>query len=182
MALTGKQRAFVSAYIVHKNATRAAIEAGYSEKTAYSIGWENLRKPEISEEIERCFAEAAMTSAEALALMAEHARGNLADFITLSEAEIVAHPSARLLKKYKRERRTILGSEDEPGATIDTIELELYSAQAALKEILDRTLGRPPQRTELTGANGKDLVFEFAVATRTEDTADDEADANEGDD
>jgi len=29
------------------NATRAAIRAGYSKKTAYSIGQENLTKPEI---------------------------------------------------------------------------------------------------------------------------------------
>lgn len=29
------------------NATQAAIRAGYSEKTAYSIGDENLKKPEI---------------------------------------------------------------------------------------------------------------------------------------
>ena len=30
------------------NATKAAISAGYTEKTAASIGEENLRKPEIS--------------------------------------------------------------------------------------------------------------------------------------
>lgn len=183
MALTAKQKAFVSAYIIHKNATRAAKEAGYSEKTAYAIGWENLRKPEILEEIEKLFAEQAMTSSEALALMAEHARGNLADFIGLSEDEVSVHPNARLLKKYKRTRRTERGSGDEPGDVIDTIELELYDAQSALKEILDRTLGRPPQRTELTGANGKDLVFEFAVATRSEDRDDDAyEDDDDGDD
>lgn len=46
--LTGKQKRFVEEYKVNGgNATQAAIKAGYSEKTAYSIGEENLRKPEI---------------------------------------------------------------------------------------------------------------------------------------
>lgn len=39
------------------NATQAAIRAGYSKKTAYSIGEENLRKPELKEYIEKRMAE-----------------------------------------------------------------------------------------------------------------------------
>lgn len=44
MALTAKQRRFVEEYLVDLNATQAAIRAGYSSKTAASIGEENLRK------------------------------------------------------------------------------------------------------------------------------------------
>lgn len=51
MALNARQRIFVAQYIKHKNATRAAKEAGYSENTAYSIGAELLKKPEIKEEL-----------------------------------------------------------------------------------------------------------------------------------
>lgn len=48
--LTQKQKRFVEEYKANGgNATQAAIKAGYSEKTAYSIGEENLRKPEIQE-------------------------------------------------------------------------------------------------------------------------------------
>jgi phage terminase small subunit len=47
MALTSKQQRFVDEYCVDLNATQAAIRAGYSPKTAYSIGSENLTKPEI---------------------------------------------------------------------------------------------------------------------------------------
>jgi phage terminase small subunit len=47
MALTSKQQRFVDEYCVDLNATQAAIRAGYSRKTAYSIGSENLTKPEI---------------------------------------------------------------------------------------------------------------------------------------
>lgn len=51
--LTDKQRMFVLEYMRDFNATRAALAAGYSKRAAYSIGWENLRKPEIQAEITR---------------------------------------------------------------------------------------------------------------------------------
>ena len=52
MKLTDKQRRFADEYIANGgNATQAAAEAGYSRKTAYSIGAENLRKPQIADYI-----------------------------------------------------------------------------------------------------------------------------------
>lgn len=50
--LKPKQQRFVEEYLIDLNATKAAIRAGYSEKTAYSIGDELLKKPEISEIVE----------------------------------------------------------------------------------------------------------------------------------
>ena len=47
--LTHKQRLFVEAY--QGNATEAALSAGYSKKTARSIGRENLTKPYILDAI-----------------------------------------------------------------------------------------------------------------------------------
>lgn len=57
MALTPKQRAFINEYLIDLNATQAAIRAGYSEKTAYAIGQENLKKLEIKEEIDKALQE-----------------------------------------------------------------------------------------------------------------------------
>ncbi|MEC0171667.1 terminase small subunit [Paenibacillus graminis] len=51
--LTPKQRIFILEYLRTFNATQAAIAAGYSKKTAYAIGWENLRKPEIQAAIKQ---------------------------------------------------------------------------------------------------------------------------------
>ncbi|MFG0381089.1 terminase small subunit [Pseudomonas sp. zbq_18] len=45
--LTPLQARFVDEYLTDLNATQAAIRAGYSEKTAAEIGYENLRKPQI---------------------------------------------------------------------------------------------------------------------------------------
>ena len=39
-------------YLVDLNATRAAVAAGYSEKTADVIGYENLKKPQIAAAIQ----------------------------------------------------------------------------------------------------------------------------------
>ena len=50
--LTPKQQRFVEEYLIDLNATQSAIRAGYSEKTAYSVGHENLKKPEIQKAIE----------------------------------------------------------------------------------------------------------------------------------
>lgn len=52
MKLTPKQDAFVKAYLLNGgNATQAAIEAGYSEKTANEQGSQNLAKLSIKKEI-----------------------------------------------------------------------------------------------------------------------------------
>ena len=45
--MTAKQRLFCAEYAKTLNATKSAINAGYSAKTAYSIGQELLKKPEI---------------------------------------------------------------------------------------------------------------------------------------
>lgn len=47
MKLSLKQQRFADEYIISGNATEAAIKAGYSEKTAYQTGAENLKKPQV---------------------------------------------------------------------------------------------------------------------------------------
>ena len=49
--MNNRQKRFVEEYLVDINATQAAIRAGYSQKSARSIGAENLTKPDISEAI-----------------------------------------------------------------------------------------------------------------------------------
>ena len=45
--MTPKQKKFCLEYARTGNAKQSAIDAGYSKKTAYSIGNENLNKPEL---------------------------------------------------------------------------------------------------------------------------------------
>lgn len=51
MKLTPKQAAFVDAYIETGNASEAARRAGYSDKTAFRTGQENMQKPAITQAI-----------------------------------------------------------------------------------------------------------------------------------
>lgn len=55
--LTAKQQRFCDEYLIDLNATQAAIRAGYSVKTAAVIATENLKKPNITEYIEKRMAE-----------------------------------------------------------------------------------------------------------------------------
>lgn len=55
--MTDKQSIFVQEYLKDLNATQAAIRAGYSARTAYSIGQENLNKPEIKQAIDAAMSE-----------------------------------------------------------------------------------------------------------------------------
>ena len=49
--MNDRQKRFCELYAIDGNATTAAIGAGYSRKTAASIGSENLQKPEIQKYI-----------------------------------------------------------------------------------------------------------------------------------
>ncbi|MDR1514835.1 MAG: terminase small subunit [Synergistaceae bacterium] len=55
--MNARQKRFVDEYLVDLNATQAAIRAGYVEKTAKSIGQENLTKPDIKNAIAAALAE-----------------------------------------------------------------------------------------------------------------------------
>lgn len=57
LPLTDKQRVFVDEYLIDMNGTRAAIRAGYSEKSAREIASQNLTKLNIQKAIEIAFSE-----------------------------------------------------------------------------------------------------------------------------
>ena len=55
--MTDRQNVFVQEYLKDLNATQAAIRAGYSQHTAYSIGQRLLRNVEISQAIDAAMSE-----------------------------------------------------------------------------------------------------------------------------
>ena len=76
--MTEKQRLFILEYQKDRNATQAAIRAGYSDKTAYSIGQELLNKPEIKQALEADFT----ARAERLTITADDV---IRDLITIKD-------------------------------------------------------------------------------------------------
>src|ERR1017187_4042453 len=73
--LNEKQQIFVREYLLDRNATRAAIAAGYSQKTAYSAGPRLLKNVEIQAEIakrtEKVLAKLEITAERVLHGLAE---------------------------------------------------------------------------------------------------------------
>lgn len=85
--LTDKQVRFVEEYCKDFNATQAAIRSGYSEKTARSVGAENLTKPDISDAIKQRLDQLTLSAEELTKKTADIARGNLADYMTTRMVE-----------------------------------------------------------------------------------------------
>lgn len=131
MALTGKQQAFVDEYLKTRNATKAAIAAGYSAKTAYSIGSENLKKPEIDEVIRQRTTENAMSADEVASLLAEQARADMGDFVRFYPGSKL--PVLDLAKAYESGKmRLVKKLKFLPDGGV---EFELYDAQAAMVQV-----------------------------------------------
>src|SRR5574344_471117 len=159
--LTDKQEKFCYEYVLHLNATKAAINAGYSEKTAYSIGGENLKKPEIQERIRYMqdnLAETAQLSA--LRVLKEHekiAYSSIAhmhqtwverkDFEELTDDQkaCIKSISTKILKKN-------IGTKEDPEIVdVEYVRIELYDKQKAL-DAINQMLGyNAPTKSEYSG-------------------------------
>lgn len=87
--LTNQQTDFVLAYIgsCRFNATKAAIKAGYSEKSASSLGYQLLQNPLVSTRIKQELDSRAMTAEAVLAELADVASAEWRDFL-----QIKTHP------------------------------------------------------------------------------------------
>lgn len=95
--LTPKQARFVEEYLTDLNATQAAIRAGYSQRRADALGYENLRKPEIKDAIEAYQRErSARTGVTADRVVQEIARvafASLSDVMTWGPAGAKVRPN-----------------------------------------------------------------------------------------
>ncbi|WP_139008535.1 terminase small subunit [Lactococcus lactis] len=111
--MTPKQRKFCDEYIKLGNATQAAINAGYSKRTAYSIGQENLKKPEIKKYIDSKLKDisnnAIATAEETLSILTKIVRGEHTEQVITAEGDVIdKHPdtnqviraSSEILKRY----------------------------------------------------------------------------------
>ncbi|MGI4872465.1 MAG: terminase small subunit [Janthinobacterium lividum] len=86
--LTTQQQRFVEEYCVDWNCTQAALRAGYSEKTAYSIGWENLRKPEIKSAVDARLTELSLSAGQTTKLISEIAETRMNQFMRVSTVPV----------------------------------------------------------------------------------------------
>ena len=140
--LSVKQQVFVEEYLHCWNATQAAKRAGYSAKTARSIGSENLTKPDIRAAIQARLGDLKLSANEVLARLSEQARGSIQPFVKITPDGLVrfdfSNPEALdhlyLIKKIRTKRRHKVQGHGKGAETweYETIDVELYNAQAAL--------------------------------------------------
>ena len=176
--LTSKEKLFVEHYVICWNASEAARRAGYSKRSAYSIGHDNLRKPDISRAIKEKIDEVAMIADEVLIRLAEHARGDLGDFLRVADNGdfridlSAAQKSGKLRLLSKAKTVTRLVGEDKTPET--TVEIEMYDAQAALvhlgryhKLFTDKLESAKPYEPNGARSEISRKLAEFAARTRT---------------
>ena len=136
--LTERQKRFVEEYLVDLNATEAAKRAGYSEKTAYSIGFENLKKPEIQEAIQEAMANRSarteITQDMVLKELAAIGFSDATDYVQIKQNGFVRlTPTERLTEEQKK---AIAGIKDGKYG----VEIKLHDKLSAL-QLLGRHLG-----------------------------------------
>lgn len=186
--LTAKQQAFVNHYVICRNATEAAIKAGYSERSARFIGSENLTKPYIQESITERTKALTMSADEALMRLTAQARGTMKDFLRFDEyGDPVIDLSiidtddskAAIIKsvnvtKTRKIRRGKASADDDDSTDIDeeviTVKFDLYDAQSALKEIIKLNRLDNDQATD-------NIKHDHHIKPKFDDLDDDDLDA-----
>jgi phage terminase small subunit len=87
--LKGKQRTFVIEYLRDLHGTNAAIRAGYSKESARRQGSRMSTNVDIRAAIDAGIALYAMPAPEVLFRLSDHARGDMSDFFTITEEDVV---------------------------------------------------------------------------------------------
>ena len=170
--LTDKQEKFCYEYVLHLNATKAAINAGYSEKTAYSIGNENLKKPEIQARIQYMrdnLAETAQLSS--LRVLKEHEKIAFTSIVHLHRTWITRTDFESLTDDQKSAIKSIstkvvksnIGSKDEPEIVdVEYVKIELFDKQKSL-DAINQMLGyNAPTETNISGDGLKIEFINYA--------------------
>ncbi|WP_110513729.1 terminase small subunit [Herpetosiphon llansteffanensis] len=158
-ALTAKQRRFVDEYLVDFNATQAAIRAGHSQRSASSIGSENLRKPEIQTEINRRL-DSIMPKAEILGRLAQQARSTMQDFffIGMEERTIEKRRIQISVDDKGRQGQEVILEETEEKAMRPAVYLSLVKAQNLGKMHLIKKYSLGPKGESIELYNAQDAL------------------------
>ena len=126
MSLTAKQKRFCDEYLIDLNATQAAIRAGYSEKTAYRTGADNLRKPQIEEYIAKRQKELSrsteITQERVIKELALIAFSNNADYAHVVEKKMKAEVGGALVDVLDEDGKPVMYRTVEPVLTEELTE------------------------------------------------------------
>lgn len=115
MKLNARQKAFCEYYVASGNATDAAIKAGYSKRTAKSIGQRLLTfvdiKKYIDELMQKLESERIASAEEVLQILTSTMRGEIQEEVIVVEGEGDGISSARIMKKQVSAKERIKAAE-----------------------------------------------------------------------
>lgn len=108
--MTPKQEAFVQEYLIDFNATQAAVRAGYSSKTAYSIGQRLLKNVEVQE-----YLEILLAGLESKKIAdAEEVLQTLTRILRREESEYIVVTAKRRCSRYDEKGKKVIEEHEEP--------------------------------------------------------------------
>jgi phage terminase small subunit len=193
--LSGRELAFARRFIISRNATKAAAEAGYAKTSAHVAGHRLLQRPHVRDEIERLEAKALRDAAQITTLIrnaneaatsaigvgpAEASRERLeVDADTVASTTRI-HILAALIESLevslgRRKRlvsrlRTARGKAGEPDR-IEAFNVEIFDpnphAANATAAILLKELANHPTPSAASPSENPDLHPDLAEALRT---------------
>lgn len=135
-----KQQLFADWYIKLMHVTNAAIKAGYSKKTAYSIGSELLKKPEIQEYIQK-------RKEELEDLLGLNKATVLQDFIAIKDRSMQAVP---LMYYNPKEKEYVQKMEmNDEGDEVGVYQYDSIGANRALENINKMMGYNAPEKAEI---------------------------------
>jgi len=161
MGFTEKERAFTQEYPVDMNATKAAIRAGYSKKTAGALGHRLLKKVEIQAELQEAFRLRSI-------------RTEITQDMVLKELAIIAFADMAVFATWGPSGLTLKGSDGLPEAATRAVaevseniteggsntKFKLYDKIRAL-EILAKHLGMVVDKTHVEIDGDVKFTIEF---------------------
>lgn len=131
--LNDQQQVFIKEYLKDRNATQAAIRAGYSERTAGTQGQRLLQHDEIKVEIQKGLDKIGekleVNATRVLAEMANIAFINPADILSWTDNQLIIKDSAEIPKEIMAAISEV--SRNSAG----TLKVKFYDKRAALNDL-----------------------------------------------
>lgn len=145
--MTDKREAFCQYYNIHGNATKAALEAGYSKNTAYSSGHRLLKKDEIKKRLSELAEERSLLAKVTIKeIIEEYARIAFSDIKEiyndngeLKSVKELDSDTSRAISSIKTRKVT-----DGDGEVSYIEEYKFYDKQKALEKLKDY-IGNPTE-------------------------------------
>jgi phage terminase small subunit len=163
---TEKQQAFVEAYMIELNATKAAIQAGYSPKSAHAQGCGLLKNPKVQAAIQQLKDERAeRTGVDADRVIKELERiglSNITDAVTWSGNQITLVDSDQLDEDVTAAIKEVSETRSRQGVTTT---IKTHDKIRALT-LLCRHLGIAVEKkvNEVTGKDGGPIKTERGIS------------------